>query len=53
VIRAHKTGKITKKEASKAIADLVEGVLDDAIERIHEEEATEQAADRQGVDSTS
>jgi hypothetical protein len=52
---AHRAGKITIKEASRAIADLAkDGSLEDVVELILEAEAaTEQAADREGAGTPS
>jgi hypothetical protein len=52
---AYQEGKITLREASKALADLAQGSpvgpTQDALERIQEEEAAERSEDREGVET--
>lgn len=50
VVAAHKAGKISKKEASRAIRDLTQGSTEDALERIQEEGAAERSRDSQLVE---
>ena len=50
VVAAHKAGKISKKEASRAIRDLTQGSREDALERIQEEGAAERSRDSQLVE---
>jgi hypothetical protein len=47
VVAAHKAGKISKKEARRAIGDLVKGSAEDALERIQEEGAAERSRDQE------
>jgi Asp-tRNA(Asn)/Glu-tRNA(Gln) amidotransferase B subunit len=47
VVERYKEGKISKKEASQAIRDLVQGSTEDALERIQEEGAAEQSRDQE------
>jgi hypothetical protein len=47
VVAAHKAGKISKKEASRAIRDLAQGSTEDALERIQEEGAAERSRDQE------
>jgi hypothetical protein len=47
VVAAHKAGKISKKEARRAIRDLVQGSTEDALARIQEEEAAERSRDKE------
>jgi len=44
---AYQEGKITLREASKALADLAQGSTEDALERIQEEEAAERSRDQE------
>jgi len=47
VLDAYKANKITKRDVSKAIADLADGVIQDTLERIQEERAAERSKDRE------
>ena len=47
MLETYKKGKISKKEASRAIRDLVQGSTEDALERIQEEEAAERSRDQE------
>ena len=47
MLETYKKGKISKKEASRAIRDLVQGSTEDALERIQEEGAAEQSRDQE------
>ena len=46
VLETYKEGKISKKEASRAIRDLVQGSTEDALELI-QEEAAERSRDQE------
>jgi hypothetical protein len=50
VLETYKEGKISKKEASRAIRDLAHGSTEDALERIQEEGAAERSRDSQLVE---
>jgi hypothetical protein len=47
VLDAFKANKITKREVSKAIADLADGVIQDTLERIQEKRAAERSKDHE------
>jgi hypothetical protein len=47
VLETYKKGKISKKEASRAIRDLAQGSTEDALERIQEEGAAERSRDQE------
>ena len=50
MLETYKKGKISKKEASRAIRDLAQGSTEDALERIQEEGAAERSRDSQLVE---
>ena len=47
MLKTYKEGKISKKEASRAIKDLAQGSKEDALERIQEEGAAERSRDQE------
>lgn len=47
MLQTYKEGKISKKEASRAIRDLAQGSTEDALARIQEEGAAERSRDQE------